>query len=171
VSVRLYPAKCSELRTPLHQILAITQVLRSAMIDLAEAPSSCESYSSSLQQIRDLVPILDAIDTSGKTLHGIVDNILSFLDLKTKDAGTPSTPRTVSERGGEHKLLVDMLEEVILQAHEDNERSRRSALQSPNSIETIFAIEPASLGTNYVEDGDGALRRYVSSGAEKNGLS
>lgn len=131
------------------------------MIDLAEAPASCDSYTSSLQQIRDLIPILDAIDTSGKTLHGIVDNILSFLDLKSKDASTPNSPRIPSASGANQKLLVDMLEEVVVQAHEDNERSRRSALQSLNSIETIFEIDPPSLGTDYMEDSDGALRRCV----------
>jgi signal transduction histidine kinase len=114
------------------------------MLDLAETPPSCESYVNSLQQIRDLVPILDAIDTSGKTLHGIVDNILSFLDLK---AGN-----TLDAPSGGPKALVDMLEEVLLEAHEDNARSKRASC-----VETVLDVDP-HIGS-YAEDKDGALRR------------
>ena len=154
----------SELRTPLHQILAITQLLRSAMLDLAETPQSSGTYVNSVQQIRDLIPILDAIDTSGKTLHGIVDNILSFLDLKAKDYSSPdlvlSPARSMfdSPTGGA-RTLVEMLEETVQEAHEENERSRRSALMPLNSIETIIEIHPRELGERYKEDSGGALRR------------
>lgn len=154
----------SELRTPLHQILAVTQLLRSSMLDLAEAPQSCESYQNSLQQIRDLIPMLDAIDTSGQTLHGIVDNILSFLDLKARDYmqsdNTPMhSPRLYESLAGGPKSLGVMFEEVIHEAWEENTRSRRAALQPLNSIETIFEIEPRELGDVMEEDSGGALRK------------
>lgn len=131
------------------------------MLDLAETPPSCSSYLNSVQQIRDLIPILDAIDTSGKTLHGIVDNILSFLDLKARDYSTPDTPSSRifdSPTGGARSLIV-MLEDVIQEAHEENERSRRSALMPLNAIETVLEIEPRELGEDYSEDAGGALRR------------
>lgn len=152
------------MRTPLHQILAITQLLRSAMIDLAEAPQSSGTYVNSVQQIRDLIPILDAIDTSGKTLHGIVDNILSFLDLKARDYSSPdamlSPQRSMFDSPSSGmRTLVEMLEETVQEAHEENERSRRSALMPLNSIETIIEIEPKELGEQYKEDSGGALRR------------
>lgn len=132
------------------------------MLDLAETPQNCTSYQNSVAQIRDLIPILDAIDTSGKTLHGIVDNILSFLDLKARDYNTPdaTSPRNMFDGPtGGARSLVDMLEEVIQEAHEENERSRRSALLPLNTIETVLEIEPKELGEGYSEDAGGALRR------------
>lgn len=129
------------------------------MLDLADAPTTGSTYTNSLQQIRDLIPILDAIDTSGTTLHGIVDNILSFLDLRNKDAASPGTPKINDKHNVPRKTLLEMLEEVIEQAHGENERSRRSAMQSVGDIETVFELDPPTLGTNYVEDRDGSLRR------------
>lgn len=148
----------------MHQILAITQLLRSAMLDLAETPQASSTYVNSVQQIRDLIPILDAIDTSGKTLHGIVDNILSFLDLKAKDYSSPDTllspARSMFDTpSGGMRTLVEMLEETVQEAHEENERSRRSALMPLNSIETIIEVHPKELGERYKEDSGGALRR------------
>jgi hypothetical protein len=131
------------------------------MLDLADAPSTGTGYTNSLQQIRDLIPILDAIDTSGTTLHGIVDNILSFLDLRAKDSASPGTPKSIDKHNVARKTLLDMLEEVIEQAHGENERSRRSAMQSVGDIETIFEVDPPNLGTDYLEDRDGSLRRLV----------
>lgn len=149
----------SELRTPLHQILAITQLLRSSMVDLADAPRDCSSYQNSVQQIRDLLPILDAIDTSGKTLHGIVDNILSFLDLKARDYLQPDSPRLFDSPSGGPRTLGSMFEEVIHEACEENERSRRATLQPLNSIETVFEMTPPELGEETTEDAGGALRK------------
>ena len=134
------------------------------MLDLAETPQSSGSYLNSVQQIRDLIPILDAIDTSGKTLHGIVDNILSFLDLKARDYSSPdmllSPARSVFDSpSGGAKTLLEMLEETIQEAHEENERSRRSAMMPLNMIETVVEVEPKELGEWYTEDAGGALRR------------
>lgn len=131
------------------------------MIDLAEAPQNCSTYLNSVQQIRDLLPILDAIDTSGKTLHGIVDNILSFLDLKARDfaQGDTSAPRMFDSPSGGPKPLLSMFEEVINDACEESERIRRAAMQPLNSIETIFDFPPDLEDT--MEDSGGALRKCV----------
>ena len=131
------------------------------MIDLVEAPQDCASYLNSTQQIRDLLPILDAIDTSGQTLHGIVDNILSFLDLKAKDymQSESSSPSIFDSPSGGPRSLGAMLEEVLRETCEENERGRRAALQPVNSIETVFEISPPELGEETMEDSGGALRK------------
>lgn len=154
-----------ELRTPLHQILAITQLLRSSMSDLAEGPvPSRDPGLNTLQQVRDLLPFLDAIDTSGATLHGIVENILTFLDLSAKDnrwGGAPGNP-TVMSRTGAPQTLGNMLEELIHDAYEDDRRSRIGTGQALDHTETIFEIRSPDLGELVTEDHGGALRRALA---------
>lgn len=154
----------SELRTPLHQILAITQLLRSSMIDLADADQQNTTISSltTTQQIRDLLPFLDAIDTSGKTLHGIVDNILSFLDLKAKDSSVSSVaPSLLNSPAGATQSIEVMFEELIHEASEEDRRSRSANGQPTSTIETVFEIIPPLLGEQVTEDSGGALRRAL----------
>lgn len=153
-----------ELRTPLHQILAITQLLRSQMTDLADTPTTQPSNSlTTMQQIRDLLPYLDAIDTSGKTLHGIVDNILSFLDLKGKDNMlTPSTPGLLTSPSGAAESIEVMFEELIEEACEEDKRVRTARGQPQSNVETIFEIIPPLLGEQVTEDAGGALRKALS---------
>lgn len=153
-----------ELRTPLHQILAITQLLRSQMTDLADTPTTHPSNTlTTMQQIRDLLPYLDAIDTSGKTLHGIVDNILSFLDLKGKDNMlTPSTPGLLTSPSGAPESIEVMFEELIEEACEEDKRVRVSRGQPQSNVETIFEIIPPLLGEQVTEDAGGALRKALS---------
>ncbi|KAL7423038.1 hypothetical protein Q5752_002337 [Cryptotrichosporon argae] len=158
-----------ELRTPLHQILAITQLLRSAMSDLAEADGTADAASSSslttLQQIRDFLPMLDAIDTSGKTLHGIVDNILSFLDLKAQDNKAMASSRhagIVSSPTGAPKTFEVLFEDLVRDACEEDKRSRSAHGRAPSQIETIFEIIPPLLGEQVTEDAGGALRKALA---------
>jgi len=159
----------SELRTPLHQILAITQLLRSSMNDLAEVPHQLTLTNinclTTTQQIRDLLPFLDAIDTSGKTLHGIVDNILSFLDLKANDnmiaassVQNPS-PSLLNSPSGATQSLEVLFEELVHEAWDEDKRSRRANGQPLVNIETVFEIIPPLLGEKVTEDTGGALRR------------
>ena len=153
-----------ELRTPLHQILAVTQLLRSAMNDLADAPhQSLPGSLTTMEQVRDLLPLLDAIDTSGKTLHGIVDNILSFLDLKGKDnMVSPTTPSLINSPTGATQTLETMFEELIHEASEEDVRSRQANSQPLSHVETVFEILSPSLGHQITEDTGGALRRALS---------
>jgi signal transduction histidine kinase len=153
--VTLDQADGSELRTPLHQILAITQLLRSSMTDLAEDDSPSLT---SNEQIRDMLPFLDAIDTSGRTLHGIVDNILSFLDLRAKDHALENTGLISTAVGAPQSLEV-MFEEIVHEAAEEDKRTRKANGQSASLIETIFEIIPPLLGEAVTEDSGGALRR------------
>ncbi|WWD04951.1 hypothetical protein V865_003022 [Kwoniella europaea PYCC6329] len=151
-----------ELRTPLHQILAVTQLLRSSMTDLAETPQSPTSLTST-EQVRDLLPFLDAIDTSGRTLHGIVDNILSFLDLKGKEASRSlgDTGLMTTPSGAQTSLEV-LFEEIMQDAIEEDRRSRKANGQADCHIETIFEIIPPLLGEQVSEDAGGALRRALA---------
>ncbi|WVR06437.1 hypothetical protein IAU60_003468 [Kwoniella sp. DSM 27419] len=151
-----------ELRTPLHQILAITQLLRSSMNDLAE-PRAPEDPTKMNEQIRDLLPFLDAIDTSGKTLHGIVDNILSFLDLKSRESSQSVGGATLltSPQGSPNSLEV-MFEELLRDAIDEDRKSRRANGQASCHIETVFEIIPPLLGEEVLEDAGGALRRALS---------
>lgn len=159
-----------ELRTPLHQILAITQLLRSSMSDLAEQPegtsASPRCTTTTLQQVRDLLPFLDAIDTSGKTLHGIVDNILTFLDLSARDNRYESAhtahPGLMMSPAGAPQTLGAMLEELIHDANEEDRRGRIGSGQALGRIETVFEIIPRELGDAVTEDVGGALRRALS---------
>ena len=153
-----------ELRTPLHQILAITQILRSQMTDLADTPANNPSNSlTTMQQVRDLLPMLDAIDTSGKTLHGIVDNILSFLDLNGKDNMlTPSMPGLLTSPSGAAESIEVMFEELIEEACEEDKRVRLAKGQPQSNVETIFEIIPPLLGEQVTEDAGGALRKALS---------
>ncbi|WWC88463.1 uncharacterized protein L201_003374 [Kwoniella dendrophila CBS 6074] len=150
-----------ELRTPLHQILAITQLLRSSMTDLAETPQMTTNLTST-EQVRDLLPFLDAIDTSGKTLHGIVDNILSFLDLKGKEASQSlgDTGLMTTPTGGQASIEV-MFEELLRDVIDEDKKSRRANGQSDCHIETIFEIIPPLLGEQVSEDAGGALRKAL----------
>jgi hypothetical protein len=129
------------------------------MLKLAEAPRDRSIHQDSVQQIRDLLPILDAIDTSGKTLHGIVDNILSFLDLKGRDYLQPDSPRLFDSPTCGPRTLDAMFEDLIQEACDENERSRRTMLQPLNSIQTVFEITPPELGEETTEDAGGALRK------------
>ena len=133
------------------------------MNDLAETPAAAPAISAcmtTMQQIRDLLPYLDAIDTSGKTLHGIVDNILSFLDLKGKDQTlNPTSPSVLTSPSGAAQTLEVMFEELIQEACEEDKRSRRANGLAMVNIETIFEIIPIGLGESATEDSGGALRR------------
>ncbi|WVF68925.1 hypothetical protein IAT40_003699 [Kwoniella sp. CBS 6097] len=150
-----------ELRTPLHQILAITSLLRSSMTDLAEAPH--HDALTTNEQIRDLLPFLDAIDTSGKTLHGIVDNILSFLDLKSKESAQSTGGATLTNTPYRSKNSLEvMFEELVREAIDEDQQSRRANGQSIRHIETVFEIIPPLLGEQVAEDAGGALRRALS---------
>ena len=152
-----------ELRTPLHQILAVTQLLRTAMNDLADAPQHISSGSlTTTEQIRDLLPLLDAIDTSGKTLHGIVDNILSFLDLKGRDSMvSPHTPSVLNSPTGATETLEGMFEELIHDACEEDTRMRQANSQPFSLVETVFEILNPTLAQEVTEDTGGALRRAL----------
>jgi len=151
-----------ELRTPLHQILAITQLLRSSISEFAEAPvSTQDSGLTTLQQVRDLLPLLDAIDTSGTTLRGIVENILTFLDLSAKDNRWAGHP-TVGSRNAVPQTLNTMFEELILEAYEEDKRGRVGSGQPLGHIETIFEVIPRDLGEIVTEDYGGALRRALA---------
>ncbi|KAK4685195.1 hypothetical protein P7C73_g4960, partial [Tremellales sp. Uapishka_1] len=151
-----------ELRTPMHQILAMTQLLRAAMLDLAETPKQ-PSVSTTTEQIRDLMPFLDAIDTSGKTLHGIVDNILSFLDLKGRDNVIDAeTPGLVSTLVGAPRSLEVLFEEMIEEACVEDKKSREANGLPLSKIETIFEIIPPFLGEQVTEDASGAIRKALA---------
>lgn len=156
-----------ELRTPLHQILAITQLLRSSMSDLAEGasfqagPRGCLT---TLEQVRDLLPFLDAIDTSGKTLHGIVDNILTFLDLTASDNRWESARAKhpiFGQRSSASQTFGSMMEELVHEAYEEHCRSRIGGGQPLGHIETVFEIIPKGLKDIVTEDSGGALRRAL----------
>lgn len=129
------------------------------MTDLAETPQSLLASVTTTEQIRDLMPMLDAIDTSGKILHGIVDNILSFLDLKSKDSGQASLLNAPS---GAAQSIETMFEELIHEACEEDKRSRSANGQPSYHIETIFEVIPPLLGEQVSEDGGGALRRALA---------
>lgn len=134
------------------------------MNDLAETPHSLNTSSlTTTQQIRDLLPFLDAIDTSGKTLHGIVDNILSFLDLKGKDNSvSPSVPSLLNSPAGAAQSLEVMFEELIHDACEEDKRSRQANGSPLCHTETVFEIIPPLLGEQITEDAGGALRRAMA---------
>ena len=137
------------------------------MNDLADAPqdnsNSSNSSLTTTQQIRDLLPFLDAIDTSGKTLHGIVDNILSFLDLKGKDDMiSPTSPSLLNSPSGATRSIEVMFEELIHDACEEDKRSRIANGLSMCHTETVFEIIPPLLGEQVTEDTGGALRRAMS---------
>ena len=134
------------------------------MTDLADAPHQLNTSSlTTTQQIRDLLPFLDAIDTSGKTLHGIVDNILSFLDLKGKDNMiSPSSPSLLNSPTGITQSIEVMFEELIHEACEEDQRSRKANGQPLCDIQTVFEIIPSLLGEQVTEDTGGALRRALS---------
>ncbi|WVQ96444.1 hypothetical protein IAU59_003549 [Kwoniella sp. CBS 9459] len=150
-----------ELRTPLHQILAITSWLRSSMTDLAEAPR--HDALTTNEQIRDLLPFLDAIDTSGKTLHGIVDNILSFLDLKSKESAQSTGGANLTNAPYRSKNSLEvMFEELVRDAIQEDQQTRRANGQPICHIETIFEIIPPLLGEQVAEDAGGALRRALA---------
>lgn len=148
-----------ELRTPMHQIIATTQLLRSTMTEFANMPSPQQL---GLQQVRDLLPYLDAIDTSGNVLSGIVDNILSFLDLRGKEGlQHGSAPNLISSPGGPAQSLEAMLEEVLLQAVEEDKKARQATGRPRSDIETVFEIIPPFLGEEVAEDSGGAFRRAM----------
>ncbi|ORY25636.1 hypothetical protein BCR39DRAFT_600069 [Naematelia encephala] len=153
-----------ELRTPLHQILAITQLLRSGMNDLANTPQDVMQDSlTTTQQLRDFLPFLDAIDTSGKILHGIVDNILSFLDLKAKeDMIAPGKSALLSSPTGAAQSIERMFEELIHEATEEDHQSRTTSGRAICYTETVFEIIPTFLGEEVTEDAGGALRKALS---------
>ncbi|WWC70842.1 uncharacterized protein I206_104794 [Kwoniella pini CBS 10737] len=153
-----------ELRTPLHQILAITQLLRSTMSDLAETnSSSTPSKLTSTEQIRDMMPFLDAIDTGGKTLHGIVDNILSFLDLKGRESSRSfGDAALLAAPSGTQTSLETMLEEILENVMLEDQKSRKANGQPDVEVETIFEIIPPLLGEQVSEDAGGALRRALT---------
>jgi signal transduction histidine kinase len=133
------------------------------MIDLADTPVEKTASLTTTQQIRDLLPFLDAIDTSGKTLHGIVDNILSFLDLKGKDSMlSQSSPSLLNSPSGVTQSIEVMFEELIYDACEEDKRSRRANGQPASHVETVFEIIPPLLGEKVTEDAGGALRRALS---------
>ncbi|GMK57489.1 hypothetical protein CspeluHIS016_0403230 [Cutaneotrichosporon spelunceum] len=160
-----------ELRTPLHQILTITHLLRSSMSDLAEAgnvtqvQSTAHGCMTTLEQVRDLLPLLDAIDTSGKTLHGIVDNILTFLDLTGKDKLWESSrvkhPALFGHSSSAPQTLREMLEELVQEAYEEERRSRAGNGEPQSHIETVLEIVSKDLGDLVTEDRGGALRRAL----------
>lgn len=132
------------------------------MNDLADAPQQiASSLHTTTQQIRDLLPFLDAIDTSGRTLHGIVDNILSFLDLKARDGlASGETPSAlVSSSLSVTQSLEVLFEELIRDACEEDKRSRIANGQPLINTETVFEIIPPLLGEQVTEDSGGALRR------------
>ena len=145
----------------MHQILAITQLFRSAIDDLARTPQQLSSSSlTTNQQIRDLFPFLDAIDTSGKTLHGILDNILVFLDLKDEGSAIGGHgPGLLIAPSGTAKSLEVMFEELLKEACEEDKRSRTANGQPMSQVETIFEIIPPLLGESVTEDEGGSLRR------------
>jgi hypothetical protein len=134
------------------------------MNDLADTPQALNTSSlTTTEQIRDLLPFLDAIDTSGKTLHGIVDNILSFLDLKGKDnMVSASSPSLLNSPSGVTQSLEVMFEEIIHDACDEDKRSRRANGQPMCHTETVFEIIPPLLGEQVTEDAGGALRRALS---------
>lgn len=160
-----------ELRTPLHQILTITHLLRSSMSDLAEAPSIAQVQSAAhgcmttLEQVRDLLPLLDAIDTSGKTLHGIVDNILTFLDLTGKDnlweSSRAKHPALFGHSSSAPQTLRAMLEELVQEAYDEDRRSRAATGEEQGHIDTVLEIVSKDLGDLVTEDRGGALRRAL----------
>ncbi|BEI96246.1 hypothetical protein CcaverHIS631_0111950 [Cutaneotrichosporon cavernicola] len=160
-----------ELRTPLHQILTITHLLRSSMSDLAEAGNVTQTQTTAhgcmttLEQVRDLLPLLDAIDTSGKTLHGIVDNILTFLDLTGKDKLWESSrakhPALFGHSSGAPQTLRAMLEDLVQEAYEEERRSRAGNGEAQGHIETVLEIVSKDLGDLVTEDRGGALRRAL----------
>lgn len=156
-----------ELRTPLHQILAITQLLRSSMSDLAEGaslPIGPRGCMNTLEQVRDLLPFLDAIDTSGKTLHGIVDNILTFLDLTASDNRWESARAKhpiFGQRSSAPQTFGAMMEDLVREAYEEHRRSGIGAAQAQSHIETVFEIIPKGLSDIITEDSGGALRRAL----------
>ncbi|KAK8858668.1 hypothetical protein IAR55_002897 [Kwoniella newhampshirensis] len=153
-----------ELRTPLHQILAITQLLRSSMIDLAQATSP-PTLEKTANQVQDLLPFLDAIDTSGKTLHGIVDNILSFLDMRGDEhvatLGDGNGPALAASQAGSQSSLEVMFEELVNEAIEEDRKSRRANGQPDCRVETVFEIVPPLLGEEVSEDA-GALSKILA---------
>lgn len=158
-----------ELRTPLHQILTITHLLRSSMSDLADAPAQPHKTGSgcmtTLEQVRDLLPLLDAIDTSGKTLHGIVDNILTFLDLTGKDnlwdSSRAKHPALFGHSSGAPQTLRAMLEELVTEAYDEDRRSRAGSGEQQGHIDTVLEFVPKDLGDLVAEDRGGALRRAL----------
>ena len=131
------------------------------MSDLARIPEQPSSSSlTTNQQIRDLFPFLDAIETSGKTLHGILDNVLAFLDLKEKgNAVAGRDPGSLIAPSGTAQSLEVMFEELIQEACEEDKRSRTANGQPMTHIETIFEIIPPLLGVGVTEDEGGSLRR------------
>ncbi|CAK9784213.1 hypothetical protein CC85DRAFT_281759 [Cutaneotrichosporon oleaginosum] len=160
-----------ELRTPLHQILTITHLLRSSMSDLADAgnvgqvQSAAHGCMTTLEQVRDLLPLLDAIDTSGKTLHGIVDNILTFLDLTGKDKLWESSrvkhPALFGHSSSAPQTLRAMLEDLVQEAYDEDRRGRAGSGEAQGHIETVLEIVSKDLGDLVTEDRGGALRRAL----------
>lgn len=134
------------------------------MQDLANTPVSEETtVSTTTQQVRDLLPYLDAIDTAGRTLHDIIDNILSFLELRSKDNPTDQNPSIPSVPTAQHtgapRSLEVMFEDVIQQVSEDQRQVRKLLGRKSGRIETVFEIVPPLLGESLEEDNGGALER------------
>ena len=144
------------LKTPLHHILAITQILRSSITDLAEQQNR--------EQVRDLLPLMDAIDTSGTHLQGIVDNILSFLELKAMERISMSgkTDTYSADQPMTDQALGPMLEDIIAKAYDAEARARKARGESPGRVETILHIASEDLALGVVEDARGLLRAALA---------
>ena len=144
----------------MHQILATTQLLRSTMSDLAATPSPEQL---GLQQVGDFLPYLDAIDTSGRVLNGIVDNILSFLDLRGgENLQHGLAPNLIDSPSGPAQPLEMMLDQVIRQVIAEDRRGRSSIGRPLGDIEAVLEINPPQLGRDVTEDTGGAMRNAVS---------
>ena len=157
------------LKTPLHQILTVTQVLRSAMGDLAGGRIALRSTTAhtdgrSAEQIRDLLPYLDAIDTSGNHLHAIVDNILSFLELKGMErVSGPESGMDISLNGDSAtQSLNAMLQSTAVKAYDAETRARRSRGDQVGRIETVFHAEPEELAQRVMEDSRGLMKASLA---------
>lgn len=138
------------------------------MQDLASAPISEETtVLTTTQQVRDLLPYLDAIDTSGRTLHEIIDNILSFLELRSRDNPFTKDPTVLSVPAAQHvsspRSLEVLFEDLIQKVCEDHRQSRKLLGRTGGRVETVFEIVPPLLGESLEEDHGGALERWVVS--------
>jgi hypothetical protein len=103
-----------------------------------------------MQQARDLLPMLDAIEISSRTLHGIIENILSFLDLKGQDNMLATSTSGMLTSPPASAVSIEVMFEVLIEeACEEDKGVRTARGQLQSSVENIFAIVPALQGEQF----------------------
>lgn len=144
-SQRLFASLANhEVRTPLHQLLSSNSLLKQLATSADDSGENGGEASISPALKQEIALLCDTLESSGRTLESLLNDVLDFLDV----GGEHAEERDLARKGPQRDPIPmeTVMFEVVQEAWEAEAKRRAVSGESMDGVEPIIELVPRETG-------------------------